>query len=287
MLDQIEISPDHVELLTPILGPTISTLILVVVIFIARALVGRYIRTHVKQSELRSKWLVQSRNALMMLFLLGLLLIWGDELRTLALSVVAIAVAFVVATKELILCVIGSILKSGASSFDIGDRIQIKDYRGDVIDHNLLATTLLEVGPGKLTQQRTGRVAVIPNALFVSDAVINETPTRRFMFHVFTIPFKRNHDWQAAERALLSAAEKACAPYMEEARRHLMRFSSERGLEAPSIEPRVTLQVPAAEEIHLVVRMPVPTPQRNAIEQAILSEVLSLGYAGKEPAAAP
>jgi hypothetical protein len=31
-----------------------------------------------------------------------------------------------------------------------------------VIDQNLLATTILEVGPGRLTHQRTGRMADIP-----------------------------------------------------------------------------------------------------------------------------
>lgn len=253
----------------------ISTGILIVAIIILRMIINRYLRRNVASIDLRRKWLVQSRNGLMILLVFGMVVIWGDELRTLALSVVAIAVAFVVATKELILCVTGSILKTGAGSFNIGDRIQIKDFRGDVIDQNLLATTILEVGPGKITHQRTGRMTVIPNALFVSEPLINESYTNNYVLHVFTIPFKREDDWQGAQEAFLKAANRHCAPYLDEVRNHMHELSEERGVEIPTVDPRVTIQVPAAGEIHLIIRIPTKASQRGYTEQAILSEVLS------------
>ncbi len=253
----------------------ISTAILLFGLIVARALVSRYIRRNVSSMDLRRRWLTQTRNGLILLLLLGLLSIWGEELRTLALSIVAIAVAFVVATKELILCVTGSILKTGASSFTIGDRIQIKDFRGDVIDQNLLATTILEVGPGKITHQRTGRMTVIPNALFVSEPVINESFTHDYILHVFIVPFKREDNWQEAQKAFLESAIRHCQPYLKEVRSHMKRISEERGLDVPSVEPRVTLQVPTAGEFHLIVRLPVKSDQRGYIEQSILSEVFS------------
>jgi hypothetical protein len=41
----------------------------------------------------------------------------------------------------------------------------------------------------------------------------------------------------------------------------------------PSVDPRVTIQVPAACEIHLIVRVPVKSGERGFIEQAILTDV--------------
>ncbi|MDR8392925.1 hypothetical protein NC796_17345 [Aliifodinibius sp. S!AR15-10] len=104
----------------------VSTGILIIAIVVLRVLIARYIRRNVGTTDLRRRWLVQSRNGLLLILLLGLFFIWGEQLRTIALSIVAIAIAFVVATKELILCVTGSILKTGAGSFNLGDRIQIK-----------------------------------------------------------------------------------------------------------------------------------------------------------------
>src|SRR5690554_2231517 len=251
----------------------ISTAILIVAVLALRAVLGRFIRRSVASTDLRRKWMVQSRNGLLLLLLLGLVIIWGEELRTLALSIVAIAVAFVVATKELILCIMGTILKTMSRSFELGDRIQIKDFRGDVIDQNLLATTILEVGPGKFTHQRTGRTTVLPNALFVGEPVINESLTQDYGFHVFTVPFKREEDWHAAQQAFQASANRFCQPYLEEVRRHMNRISIRRGLEIPSVDPRVTIQVPTAGEIHLIIRVPVKTRERSFIEQSILNDV--------------
>jgi len=253
----------------------ISTAILILAIVVLRALIVRYIRRNVAANDMRRRWLVQSRNGLLLLLMLGILIIWGEQLRTFALSIVAIAIAFVVATKELILCVTGSILKTGAGSFNLGDRIQIKDFRGDVIDQNLLATTILEVGPGKITHQRTGRMTVIPNALFVSEPVINESYTNDYILHVMTIPFKREDDWRGAQKAFLDSANRHCKPYLEDVRKHMKQISDKQGLDVPSVEPRVTIQVPTAGEVHLIIRLPVKSEQRGFIEQSIMNDVFS------------
>lgn len=293
MFENIDWLPDNFVISDAVLSLLASSAILIVVVMVLRALVARFILRTVQSPELRGKWLINSRNGFLLLMLLGLVMIWGEELRTLALSIVAIAVAFVVATKELILCVTGSILKSGSRSFALGDRIQVKDLRGDVIDQTLLATTILEVGPGKHLHQRTGRRIVIPNALFVSEPVVNESFTTHYDFHVFTVPFKREDNWQLAQTALLEAANRCCAPYLELVRRYMSKLGHQRGLMMPAVEPRVTLQVPVAGEIHLTVRLPVKVGERNFIEQNILSEVFSQNDFAAEsrkkatPAAAP
>jgi small-conductance mechanosensitive channel len=266
-----------------VMGLLVSSLLLLLTVLVARAIMAGFLRKAVHSTELRRRWLVQTRNALILITLLGLVIIWAEELRTLAISIVAIAVAFVVATKELILCLIGTIIKSGSGSFNIGDRIQIKDFRGDVIDQNLLATTILEVGPGKLTHQRTGRMTVIPNSLFVSEPVINESFTNNFVLHVFTVPFKREDDWESAQEAFLKSANKHCKPYLAEVKKYMDQIGDERGLQIPSVEPRVTLQVPAAGEMHLIVRFPAPAGQRSYIEQSIIQDVFGKSKkAGKQ-----
>lgn len=275
MFDNVDWLPDNFVISDAVLSLLASSVILIVGVMILRSLAARFIQRTVQSPELRGKWLVNSRNGFLLLMLLGLVMIWGEELRTLALSIVAIAVAFVVATKELILCFTGSILKSGSRSFVLGDRIQIKDIRGDVIDQTLLATTILEVGPGKHLHQRTGRRIVIPNALFVSEPVINESFTTHYDFHVFSVPFKREDNWQLAQTALLDAANRQCDPYLELVRRYMSKIGNQRGLTMPSVEPRVTLQVPVAGEVHLTIRLPVKAGERNFIEQNILNEVFS------------
>lgn len=284
MLESIAIMPENFSFPDSIWRLLISTFLLMVAIVILRTLTARFIRKNVVSSELRGRLLVNFRNGFLLLGVLGLALIWGDQIRSLALSIVAIAVAFVVATKELILCLSGAILKGSAGSFNLGDRIQVKDFRGDVIDQTLLATTVLEVGPGKTGHQRTGRMIVIPNSLFVSEPVTNESFTDHWDFHVFTVPFKREDDWHSARTALLAAANRHCEPYLDTVRKYMNKVGVSRGLEVPSVDPRVTIQAPVASEIHLTVRLPAKSGQRSYIEQAILSEVFAdTDYSRKKP----
>ena len=117
-------------------------------------------------------------------------------------------------------------------------------------------------------------MAVIPNALFLSEPVTNESFTENYVIHVFTVPFKREDDWKGAQKLFLKSAQKHCKPYLEEVRKYMRKVSELRGLDVPSVDPRVRISVPVAGEVHLIVRIPAKTAERSYIEQSILSEVL-------------
>ena len=53
-----------------------------------------------------------------------------------------------------------------------------------------LTTTILEIGPEKLTHQHTGRAIVVPNSVFLDKHVVNESYTADFVLHVFRLPYK-------------------------------------------------------------------------------------------------
>ncbi len=203
-------------------------------------------------------------------------MVWADQLRTLALSVVAFAAAIILSTKELLMCFTGGMLRSSAGMFHLGDRIEVKKLRGDVIDLTMLTTTVLEIGPEQLSHQHTGRAIVLPNSIFLSEAVINESFTEDFVLHTSVVPLSRKDDWERAERHLLQAANEVCGEFIEAARKHLSRLGKQQGIDVPSVEPRITLLFPKPEEINLLVRFPVPARKKGRSEQAMLRRYLSL-----------
>ena len=86
-------------------------------------------------------------------------------------------------------------------------------------------------------------------------------------------------DGEAVEVAdgatVLEAARAECAPFLEEARAHMLQLQEKNLLEAPTVEPRVILQIPDPERVALVLRIPVPGMARSRVEQAILRRYLS------------
>jgi small-conductance mechanosensitive channel len=265
------------SLLPPIISqhPELASIGLILGLITLRTLSATFIKARRSLSpERRRGLLVNTRNLFLGLSVAGLFIIWRPELKAFALSVVGIAVAMVIATKELILCLSGTIMIRLNGAFSVGDRIEVGGFRGDVIDVNLLATTIIEIGPGQLTQQYTGRKVILPNSLFVGNAFINETFTNDFVLHVFSVPVSISSDWRALERCLHSAAEESCAPYIEEARAHLNRLAISEALNMPPVEVRVTLQIPEPDRLNLIVRLPTPARSKGKIEQAILRKAM-------------
>lgn len=252
-----------------------KSLLLLSSLLIARTLIVRSIsRNSALTMEAKRRWVVSVRNTIVFIFLVGLVVIWAHELQAFAVSLVAIAAALVLATKELILCWSGAALRVGGKVYSVGDRIQIAGHRGVVLDHDVFATKLLEIGPGQTSHLYTGRVTVFPNSLLLSNPLVKENPGQEYGLYTVVIPLTNEDDWQQAERRLLDAAKAECASFMDIASRQMKLLEETNLLEAPSPEPRVTIQLPEAGRVHLVLRYPAPDRGRSRIEQAILRRFL-------------
>jgi len=261
-------------------GAISSVILIVTVLVVKKLLLRAVLRLDSQQPEVRRRWVVNIRNASLVALLLGLIMIWAEPLRTLAVSFIALAVAAVIATKELILCVSGSVVRATSKSYAVGDRIEIAGKRGDVVDQNLFTTTLLEIGPGQSSHQYTGRAIVIPNSLLLNTPLINETFTHDYVLHVFCIPLTSADDWQRSEQLLLEAAQIECGPFLEQARMYMKNIESQHGLDSPTVAPRVTLQIPEPGKINLLLRIPAPSRRKGRLEQAILRRYLSQASKG-------
>ena len=130
----------------------LASALLLLLLWIARKIVVRSIHARPELAPHNQRRLIaSSRNVFLLLLVLGLVLIWAPQLRTFALSLTAVAVAIVVATKELILCLSGALLRATTRAFSVGDWVEIGENRGEVTDHTMLATTLQEFGSGPHT----------------------------------------------------------------------------------------------------------------------------------------
>lgn len=257
-------------------GDVIATLALIGVVVLLRwAVVRSIVDSERVPPEHRRRLLASVRNLMIGLLLIGVIVIWGSEIKAVAISVLAVAAAIVLATKELIMCISGSLLRTGSHAFKIGDRIEVNGIRGDVFDTTLLTTTIFEVGPGPNAHQSTGRTIQLPNSLFLAQPVINETATEGYALHSLIVPLKITDDVAAAEHALISAARAECDGYLDTARRNMEQIGKTQGIEALSVEPRVSVHLPEPERVNLMLRFPVPARRKGRIEQAILRRYLA------------
>lgn len=95
-------------------------------------------------------------------------------------------------------------------SYLVGDRIQIKGFRGDVVEINYLDTSILECSGDYLgNDRRSGRTIRFPNSLILREEIINYSgPQVPFIWNETAIQISYTSDLQFVEDCLLEAARK-------------------------------------------------------------------------------
>lgn len=93
-------------------------------------------------------------------------------------------------------------------SYLVGDRIQIKGFRGDVVSISYLDTSILECRGDYLGNDRSsGRVIRFPNSLVLREEIINYSgPKAPFIMNEIPIQVAYTSDLQFVEECLLSAS---------------------------------------------------------------------------------
>ncbi|MCP5504915.1 MAG: mechanosensitive ion channel family protein [Chlamydiales bacterium] len=258
----------------------IATVVIVLLLWASRYFIARYIRRSRRDwtSQQRLRWINSTRSFVFVLILLSVILLWGETIQGFALSVFAIAFAMVFSVKELCMSINGSVVRFRGKLFEIGDRIEVGDIRGDVIDTTLLSTTVEEVGNKGLSHLYTGRRVTFSNSLFLSQPVINESFLENYYMIRMEIPLSIKCNWKEGKQLLLKIAEEEIAPFLEQARQRLKQIERRRGMQLPSVDPRVTIFVPDPEQIVLSLRMPSPVHLKERLEQVVLTRFLDSFY---------
>lgn len=253
----------------------LSSIVLVATVVALRLLVVRLIRgSEVILSGDRRTWLVRVRNLSLIAALIGLVLIWLPSLHTFALSVTAFAVALVIATKELILCLSGGFLRSLNRAFEIGDWVEIGEHRGEVVDATILTTTLQEVGGPVGRYEYSGKTITLPNSVFLSMPVHNENFFKKWVFLDVAVVLEADVDMTAALAEITPDVDRLFSPYAETAQRFTAAVERRSGIDIAEPQPRVTIRTTDIGKQRIVVTLFCPTPQAYEMERSINSIVL-------------
>ena len=264
----------------PVREEVVESVLMVMALLILRGvLLNLYLRRHPHYSiEEKRRSLVLSRNLTLILTIFGLAIIWATQIQTLALSMFAVAAAIVVATKELIMCLSGSILRSVTKQYSVGDYIEVNSLRGRVVDINLLNTLMMQIGPNPLVGQLSGKTLSFPNSLLLNHSVRRDNILGDYVIHTVEIPVPIHLDSDVIVGRLKAVLEPLCQPYVPAIQRHLENVQAEKLFITPAAQPRVT-RVPHDDKVYLIiVRYASPVAKRLEIQQAVLDEFLRVQY---------
>ncbi len=257
--------------------PLVTSILLMVTLMTARHFLVRAVRN---KSEIlnrdQRRWISQIKNGILLLILIGLILIWAPQLRTLALSLAAVAVAFVVATKEMILCLSGAFMRISTRPFAVGDWITIDNMSGEVIDVNAFSIKLQKLDVAGKSYQLTGPTIEIPNSRLLTSAVENLTLGKSWIYHDVRMVIPAADARPAEHMALLEEIiTRHYAGFQEQSEIQHARLKRKSGIDLPGIKPAISLFTTDLGHNAFTAHLFVPTREAGRIGSDISFEFLS------------
>ncbi len=185
-----------------------SSLMVILVIWLIRFLVFKLV-AQIKDAKVR----YNTRNILSyVIYILAFLIIsriWFEGIGSLATYFGLLSAGLAIALKDPLTNFAGFIFLIFRRPFQVGDRIEIGDHKGDVIDIRIFQFSINEIGNWVDGDQSTGRIIHIPNANVFLSPIANYHRGFSYIWNEIPVLVTFESDWEKA----LEILDKVAAEY--------------------------------------------------------------------------
>ena len=183
------------------------TVIVLILMWLLRRTLQRAAQNLIEDRDLQYRWHKIISYVTWTIAILLIAYIWVDGLRQVGTFLGLLTAGLAIALKDLIIDFVGWLVILIKSPFKIGDRIQVGDNAGDVVDISILHFTLLEIGKWEEGGQSTGRLTLVPNAKVLTEYVSNYTAEFPYLWNEIPITISFESDWRKAKQMFLSIVQ--------------------------------------------------------------------------------
>jgi small-conductance mechanosensitive channel len=207
------------------------------------------------------------------LILISLGLIWLDDLTNLVTYFGLLSAGVAIALSDPITNIAGWIFIFLRTPFKVGDRIQIGEHAGDVIDVRLFQFTLLEIGNWVDADQSTGRMIHIPNRQVFSDPLANYSTGFQFIWNEIPVLITFESDWRKAKILLSSIIRNHEQEFRQDVEEQLQATAQDFLIYTPTTTPIVYTSVKDS-GVLLTIRYLCKPHERRSSSEMIWEDIL-------------
>lgn len=272
--NSIGISPDHQ---TKILYSIIILLVLGVIRFAILKIVWRF--TEDPRSRYSWKRSVSFTVGLLTVILIGS--VWIKAIGQVGAFLGLLTAGLAIALKDMLTNIAGWIFILARKPFSLGDRIQIGEHAGDVIDLRMFQFTLLEIGNWVDADQSTGRIIHIPNGTVFTQSQANFSSGFKFIWNEIPVLVTFESNWRKARDILQQIVDLHAEDLSADAEKKIIEASKKYMIFYQYLTPIVYTSVKES-GILLTLRYICDARKRRVTEHEIWEDVLKAFAAQKE-----
>src|SRR5438045_1783185 len=136
---------------------------------------------------------------------LAIVILWAHTLRQKGTFLGLLGAGVAIALREPLLSIAGRLAIFAGHMYTAGDRIEMQQLSGDVIDIGFFYTRLLEIGSWIGGDQYSGRVLLIPNSMIFGTPIMNYTLHLSRIWDEVQLPMTYDSNMEEAIRILTEA----------------------------------------------------------------------------------
>jgi len=264
---------EHLGVASDTQARILASILICVFLWLLRRIVLRVVWKRTEDVRTRYMWGKTVSYATVFLGILVVGRLWLKGIHSVATFLGLFSAGLAVALRDPVTNLAGWVFIVWRRPFELGDRIEVGEVAGDVIDIRLFQFTLLEIGNWVLADQSTGRIIHVPNSHVFTHEIANYGKGFQFIWNEIPVVVTFESDWEKARDILHEIASRHAAHLSEAAARRIREAARRFLIFYTKLTPIVYTSV-VDNGIRLTIRYLCEPRKRRGTESAIWEDIL-------------
>ncbi len=156
----------------------------------------------------------------------------------------------------------------------MGDRVQIDDISGDILDISFFEFTMLEIKNWVDADQSTGRIIHVPNGLLFTRAIKNYNQAMNYIWNEIPVTITYESDWKKAKKILQQIEIEHLKPLVEKLKPNLEKAKKDFYVVYANVNPTIYTSL-EDHGVKLTLRYLCNPKKRRNTEQLAIENILT------------
>lgn len=251
----------------------ITTVLIIFSLWLLNLIIASIIEKRVSELKARYTW---RKTVSYIIVFIGIFLVsrvWFEGIKSLATFLGLLSAGLAIALKDLVANLAGWVFIVWRRPFEVGNRIQVGETSGDVIDLRPFQFTLLEIGNWVKADQSTGRIVHIPNNKVFTEPIVNYDKGFQYIWNEIPVMVTFESDWQKTKKILQGIADRNAMNLTKNAEEQIKNAAKKFLIFYSKLTPIVYTSVEDS-GVLLTIRYLTDIRKRRGSAQAMWEEIL-------------
>lgn len=252
----------------------VASALIIFIIGLLRFILLRLFVSKLSDLNQRYQWRKFSLYIAVFITVLFLLSTWLGFIGSVGTFLGLVSAGIAIALKDPLVNIVAWFFILVRQPFKVGDRVQIGNFSGDVIDIRIFQFSLIEIGNWVDADQSTGRVIHVPNGIVFTQPQFNYTAGFVHIWHEIPMLITFESNWKKAKKILADIVDKHAMHISQEAERQIKSAAKKYLIYYTKLTPIVYTTIKDS-GVLLTMRFLCEPRKRRSTEELILEDVLN------------